>query len=348
VQVNNQGTVWADTAGGNISLGGFGGFDNRLGTVKVTAATTLSLANFNATAGIGTWSHTAGTVTLNGSFNNAGNVLALDNNTSDWVFGGTINNGTVSDTGGHKLIANGGTISGVTVSGSPFDLTASGASLAVSNGLTLNGTIALGNSGTGSAASLSFTTVETIGGTGDIQFASNNSANALGTPYSSVYVTIGSGITIHSKPSTATSGTISVPIVNQGTLWADAAGDNFNVADTGSVLPTSGFDNHGGTIKLTTASTLNFSGNLDVRSGVGTWQHTAGTVNVTGGITNSGNTLALNSNTGDWILTGAVNNGTVSDSGGNHLIIGGGSNATLNGVTIWERIGKRSAGGSQP
>ena len=80
---------------------------------------------------------------------------------------------------------------------------------------------------------------------------------------------------------------------------------------------------------------LNLGGTFNVSSGVGTWNRTGGTVNVTGTILNQGPALAmLDSSTGSWRLLGAtISGGTMNLSGGAqlHAAVSG---ATLNNVTV--------------
>ncbi len=76
---------------------------------------------------LGTFNRTAGTVNLTGTLDNTGTTLALNATTGSWnLVGGTLKNGTLSETGGAKLVgtASGGTLDGVTLNGD-LDLTAS-------------------------------------------------------------------------------------------------------------------------------------------------------------------------------------------------------------------------------
>ena len=67
---------------------------------------------------------------------------------------------------------------------------------------------------------------------------------------------------------------------------------------------------------------------------LGTFNYTAGTVNLTGTLNNAGNTLTLNAASGSWNLVGGtVNGGTVSESGGAELVPTN-SGGTLSGVTM--------------
>ena len=86
-----------------------------------------------------------------------------------------------------------------------------------------------------------------------------------------------------------------------------------------------------GTI-LATNSTVNLGGSLTWAT-LGLFQPTGGTVNLTGVLDNTGQTLALDATTGSWMLGSGstISNGTVTATGGAQLIPAGG---TLNGVTL--------------
>ena len=86
---------------------------------------------------------------LIGTLDNTGTTLALDATTGSWnLLGGTINGGTLSESGGSELVftSSGGTLDGVTAD-SDLDLASNNDAYAyVKNGLTLNNaTVLLGN-----------------------------------------------------------------------------------------------------------------------------------------------------------------------------------------------------------
>ena len=69
-------------------------------------------------------------------------------------------------------------------------------------------------------------------------------------------------------------------------------------------------------------------------AGLGTFNRTGGTVNLTGTLNNTATTLLLNNTTGSWNLVGGtVNGGTVEATAGNALV-GTTSAGTLIGVTL--------------
>jgi len=101
------------------------------------AATTASRASFRdprgtfTTAGLGTFNHVGGTVTLDGTLVNTGSTLTLNATTGSWLLNaGTIRGGTVTTSGGAQLIlpvGDNGTLDGVTLD----------TSLTISNNYTL-------------------------------------------------------------------------------------------------------------------------------------------------------------------------------------------------------------------
>ena len=79
--------------------------------------------------------------------------------------------------------------------------------------------------------------------------------------------------------------------------------------------------------------TLNLGGSFK-SSALGTIDSAAGTVNITGTLTNDA-TLALTDMTGSWVLApyGEIDGGTITTSG-NAELIGQSHNSVLNGVTL--------------
>ena len=191
----NLGTISAGTSGMSIVVNSNGSFTNQ-GTVSASNGGTLYLGG--TVAQLGTFSSTGGTVALVGTLTNTGNTLALTAATGSLtLYGGTIQGGTVTATGGAQLVttSSGGTLNGVTLNCN-LGLTASSAYVSVINGLTLDGTATIGgNSGNGSNW-LEFAGSQTLSGTGSIVFGSAGYTGLLVTQNSTT-LTIGSGITVH-------------------------------------------------------------------------------------------------------------------------------------------------------
>ena len=233
----NQGTIDSGTSGKTITIDA--GWNNS-GGLEVGSGATLNLGGTFTIGSLGTFSNTGGTVDLTGTLNNAGNTLTLNAASGSWnLVGGTVNGGTVSESGGAELVPtnSGGTLSGVTMNG-PLDLGGSGANTApqvnVTNGLTLNNsTIYVGNAAGSTYGRVYFQGNETLGGTGTVLLGKNGN-NELYLNSSGNTLTIGAGITIHGSYGVLTTGSSSA-IVNQGTISADDSGGvagNF-IYDTG-------------------------------------------------------------------------------------------------------------------
>jgi hypothetical protein len=144
---------------------------------------------------------------------------------------GTIQGGTLTETGGAELVINPtgifpqiGMLDGVTVDGN-LDLSQfSSAYVDVKDGLTLNGTAFVGDGSGATDGGFDFLGVQTLSGNGTVIFG-KSSGNFLTAEFSSgpTALTIGPGITIRGS-----SGMIgqfaSAPIVNEGKIIADDSG----------------------------------------------------------------------------------------------------------------------------
>jgi allophanate hydrolase subunit 2 len=198
-------------------------------------------------------------VGYNGVLDNTGNTLSLTAATGSLtIAGGTVKSGTISATGGAKVIATsaGGTLDGLTLN-ADLDATAAFANLTVLDGLTLNGTASVGTANGTADASLSFNGKQTLDGTGTIRFGSVALAANSNAQYT-VYVnggtlTIGPKITITGGSGYIYGGTV----VNKGTIDANGTGSSI-------VLQANPFTNQG-TVAATNGGNLsvgNFTGGL--------------------------------------------------------------------------------------
>ena len=85
---------------------------------------------------------------------------------------------------------------------------------------------------------------------------------------------------------------------------------------------------------ITATSSITNLGGAVAQAGLGAFTRTGGTVNLTGSLTNTTATLALNAGTGSWNLAGGkVLGGTITDTGSALLVLTS-SGGTLAGVTI--------------
>ena len=190
------------------------------GTITATNST-VNLGGLFTLADLGTFNRTGDVVNLVGTLDNTGTTLALDAATGSWnLHGGTVQGGTLSESGGAELVFTnyGGTLNGVTAA-SNLDLASiNGAYAYVQNGLTLsnNATVYLGDASGTTYSQLYFEGDQSLGGTGTVVFG-NSGSNSL---YAYATLTIGSGVTIHGN-SGYLNGTA---IVNQGTISADDSG----------------------------------------------------------------------------------------------------------------------------
>ncbi|MCE9591901.1 MAG: Ig-like domain-containing protein [Planctomycetes bacterium] len=349
-----------------------GAWDND-GTISLTNST-LNLGGTFANADIGTLNRTGGAVNLTGVLTNTGATLALDAATGSWnLAGGTIAGGTVSATGGAALTAttSGGTLDGVILS-ADLNLTTASALVTVTNGLTLNGVLTLGANytrvtfngtqtlgGTGSVVFGDFYanplivgqtgTTLTIGPNmmihggsaqgygGQIGYSdyfgggNNTSIINQGTINADVNAT---GLTVRIPGTGTTTNAGSMLATNGGSLRVDALRNQAGktVTATASSLRLEGAWDNDGTISVTN-STVTLGGTF-ATGDIGTLNRTGGTVNLTGVLTNTGATLALNAATGSWNLVGGtIIGGTVTATGGAALTATT-SGGTLDGVIL--------------
>ncbi|MGN6367592.1 MAG: hypothetical protein ACTHN5_04960 [Phycisphaerae bacterium] len=351
----NQGTISAQTASKSLSITGQnftnagslqainGGTLNisasnwtSTGSISLDATSTINLYGNFATASLGNISRTGGNLTLLGTLDNTGSTLALTPTTGSLIVTGTIKNGAISTAGGARFIPNGGTFSNVSL-GSDITLTAD--SLYITNNLSL-GAHTLTLDSTGYYANLFLSGTETLSGSGTIVFnGSYGSGSYIGI--SSGTATIAPGLTL--KTGNGNGAINSSGLLNQGTISAETAGKSFSIG-------ASSFTN-AGTLRAVNGSTLiisanNWSSNGSISADPGSTLilggsfatasldnlSTAGAnVTITGNLNNAGATLALTPTTGSIHLTGTINNGNISSSGGAQLLV---SNGTFNNVTL--------------
>jgi hypothetical protein len=411
VNVINQGTILAETTGGTIRVAGqsfvnagvaearnggtldlpanvlfnsgllnaatggalrLGGVWTNAGTLSMTNAAVYLGGNFTISS-LGVFNRDGGTVYVTGTLNNTNTELTLNGGTGSWVMlGGTIRAGTVSVTGGARLIFSnigGGTLDGTTCNGDLDLESMNGAQLTMTNGLVLNGTLRVGNPTNQWYAVVVVQGSQTLSGNATVVFGNHSSYNALLLTLADTTLTLGSGVTIRGHSgiigySSAWGGPANVSVINQGVILADTSGGTIRVAGQSFVNAGLAEARNGGTLDLppnvlvnngvlnagsssalrlagewTNAGTINMThatvylgGSFSV-SDLGLFNRDGGTVYVTGTLNNTGTELALNADTGSWVmLGGTIRGGTVSGAGGAELIfssIGG----TLDGTT---------------
>ena len=316
------GGVWTSSGslvvnGGTLTLGGT--WANDAGSFAVNGGT-LNLGGSFTTAGIGTFQYTAGTVNLTGTLTNTSDTLTLGSSTGVWNFrSGKIVGGTIDASSGTWLrVVSSGTLNGTTVNADIASLADS--TLNIRNGLTLNSIITMPSS---AGATLLFLGTQSLTGTGQIILGNSyDLVQVKGTSDTvSAILTIGSGVTIQGKGS-INGYYAGDALINEGTILA-----------TGNALTLGGnWSNVNGTLAIT-SGTLNLGGSFTT-AGLGTFQYTAGTVNLTGILNNTDDTLTLDSSTGVWNLNdGTIIGGVVAAGSGIWLRVGG-YGGTLDGVTL--------------
>jgi len=316
-----------NSSGATLSLGDPTGYYDpwsNSGTITVTGST-LNLGGLFTLPGMGTFNQSANTVNLVGMLDNTGTTLALSPATGSWVLdGGTLKNGTLTETGGAELeFTTSGTLDGVTVDGN-LDLTGDSsaaqpdvdvADADVIDGLVLNGTADLGNASGTTYGRLFFNNNETLSGTGTVVFGTNV-LNELSGNTSWMFpttLTIGPGIAVLGSDGSIQASSI----VNQGTIIAEVPGltpspDTITVgsdvtnegtieAMAGETLTIYNCTNTAGSTISATGARLNLSGALMNEPG--------------GSITATGSTVTLGdpnfTSTTDWSNSGSI---TVTNS----------------------------------
>ncbi len=251
VSVINQGTIAADTSGGNITIYGTG--NQNSGSLEALNGATLSLQGRNWQDSGVNYADATSAFSIGALFSNSGNTLALTG-PGTFTSSGTIQGGTVSVAAG-TLLNLSGTLDGVTVNGN-VQVVGNDA-VTVEDGLTLNGTATLGDS-TGFGY-LYFTGTQTLGGSGTVDLATRDSRNALWVPDSGTTLTIGAGITVHGQYgfigySSYYGGSTAVSVINEGTIAADTSGGNITIDGTGN--------QNSGSLEALNGATLSIQGTL--------------------------------------------------------------------------------------
>jgi RHS repeat-associated protein len=355
---SNTGTIRVGSSSSDTGTLTLGGTWSSTGSLVVNGGK-LNLGGSFTLTGEENYTYGAGTVNLTGTLNNTGDTLTLGSNTGAWTLnGGTILGGTIAGSGGPWLKLYDGTLNGVTLN---TDATVT-YKTTVKNGLILNSTLSLPTLSSFSY----FQGTQSLTGTGQIVVGHSYAKVYVQGTSSTVpaTLTVGSGVTIrgvgtvqgyYSGDSLVNQGviqgdvtswtlTVSAPLTNSGTLATSGAGSlvasnlqtNTGTIRVGSSSSDTGTLTLGGTWSSTgslvvNGGKLNLGGSFTL-TGEENYSYGAGTVNLTGTLNNTGDTLTLGSNTGVWTLNGGtILGGTIAGSGGPWLKLNDG---TLDGVTL--------------
>lgn len=321
----NQGTILADVAGQNLTVGTTSTAWTSPGTLRANGGN-LVLSGTMTTSNLGLIDGANGTVTLTGTMINTGSTLVFNGTTGSLrMNGGTINGGTIDVSQGVTLtmLSNSANrLVGVRVLGD-LSLSQSSSVVRIQNGLTISGNIRL----SGANASLAFEGSQVFSG-GNILFE--------GTA-SKVIEMVGAGtLTIAASASIrGSAGTIggswffggAMTLINQGKIIADVPGQSLTIG-TSSTLWTSP-----GTLEAD-GGTLVFGGSLST-AGLGKVFGSRGVITLNGTVNNAGSTFAVNGTTGAIRMSGAtIVGGTLDLLEDISLSIQSNSNNRLNGVTV--------------
>ncbi len=344
-------TNWTNSATGTLRATGTGSILNfygnysNAGNIKLTDST-LNLHGTFTTGALGIGGFTrSGTSVINliGDMDNTGNIFALTAATGDWTMAnGRIIGGTVTESGGAKLLFSGGSVNrldGVTFTGDLFlNLPTVHQYLRLQNGSTFSGNAHLGSpdgyqailsyeqTGTLNAKTLNFDSPSgsaTLAIDGDNTLTFGSSLIARGS------ATIGQGYFVGGTPTLVNLGLISSDLAGltttinpsvftnsgtaqaingatlsiQATNWTNQPGGTLRAIGASSVLNLYGSYTNAGNIVLTD-STLNLHGTFNTAAlGIGGFTRSGTSViNLGGDMDNAGNTFALTAATGDWTM----------------------------------------------
>ena len=329
----NQGTI--DANGGTVNL--TGSWTNA-GTIAVSTAVTLDLGGSIGPAALGTITSAHGIIFLEGTLDNRGSTLALDDTTgSFYLLGGTILGGTVTTSGSAALLGstNGATLAGVTLAGT-LDLY--GAPLFYNGAVTVTGGLTLdqGSVNIAASGSLTFQGTQTLGGTGSVTFA-NAIAAKLVIPGNGDLLTIAQGITMQGDSGFIGSNTGGA-FLNQGTIKAIGGGTVTVQGDTnfaGGTLTGGHWQaTAGSTLRLLGADIVTNAASILLDGPGATLYSDNGTTDALDGLAGNALTGSLAIQNGFNLATRAAFNNEGSLTIGAGSVFTAGGNYTTGGSTI--------------
>jgi len=340
---SNAGSVTASNAVLNLA-----GTWSSTGTIVATNST-VNLGGVFLTTGF-SLSRTGGVVNVTGQMNNTGNTFNFTPSTGAWnLSGGSISGGAINFIGSDRLLItpNAGTLFDVQVNGELlFDttnavarmagttrftaarLSASNASIQFAPGYTLNDLVVAEGAAAGQRSitgAVGGNGALTIGATGVIRLAAGAGAN-LAIQNSNTVTVINNGL-ISAEAAGRVLAFNNTTFTNNGTTQVlagtlDISPTNWTNAGTlianNATLSLAGVWSSSGQIQ-STGSTLNLGGVFNA-AGV-TLVRSGGIVNITGAMTNTGNTITFTAVTGSWNLSGgSITGGSLNMAGANRLV----------------------------
>jgi hypothetical protein len=327
-----NGTVQSASSLTSIDITGKNWVNN--GVITESNGGTINLSGTFTTAGLGDFRSPEGRVQIQGTLDNTGATLTMDDTHGSLVLqGGTVVGGTISSSTAHPFYANpasapAGTLNGVTLAG-VMDMSIG--KLQVLNGLTLNsGQIIMDAGSFGKTSNFAFPGTQTLAGTGEVVFAGTT---AIVQPEGGT-LTLAPGITVRTGGAAGTLGNATDGLINQGTVSAQTANRTLSVL--GGVVTNTGTmeAQNLATLAINTSTSFTNQGLLVAQSG-GAINFTnaftqdvsaAAETRVLGTLTATGVTLNTGSLTGTGTVSGPVTNqsGTVSPgvSGAGVLTVG--------------------------
>ena len=316
------------SGGGTLYINAAQSWNNAGGTLVATSGSTLDLGGTFTTAGLAI-NASAGTVNITGTANNAGSMLAVTPTTGNIVLNtGTIQGGTLTQTGGATLVVYRGTLTGVSLSGSG-PVVSAGGFLHVIGGLNgSGGTVSLGLE----SALLLDGTSETINNVvvaAASQAASVilNDNNTLTSGAAETY-TIGANATLAGLLGVSDAFNTST-LLNLGTI-------NANVSSGGALIVGPAYFTNAGLAEATAGGKLTIS---PTRS----WNNAGGSILATG----SGSTVALYGTVPNTGTISAASGGTVNLYGtlsGGTVNVSGGTLAEQNGSSLTGSLALQASG----
>ena len=285
----------------------------------------------------------------------------LDDSATVKLMGGTLSGATVVSGTTIAATSLGGILDNVNMGGSLDLATNANATVTVTDGMTLNGAVNLGNTSGSTSGTLLFDGTQALSGNGSIVFG-GATGNTFEVYRSTTTLTIGPGISLHGKNGNVGISAINGggSFINQGTISADVANGSFILngtswtnqgtiqSDAGATVTLQGSWSGAGKL-VVSGGTLNLAGSFTTAgSGIfapapaSNFSRTGGTVNLSGSLDNTNNTISLDSRTGPWNFTSAldqafITGGTVNTDGTNNLVVLNGSGSTLSNVT-WNGV----------